>query len=372
MGEYLRSALNTLSANWSNQDGSIGSNGDLDSELLGTTIELKGQRLRFERVISVGGFGFVFRVKDVQTQEQFALKRLIAGDKEAAADVRNEIQVLNKLQTHAHIMRSYASMQMPNSNVFYILTEFCACGSLSNLSLPITNTKQLNRILYQTANAIAHMHLLGIVHRDIKIENILFDNKGFVKLCDFGSATDQTHAPNDNWTAMQRSMVEDECTRKTTPMYRPPEILDLYLNYRIDKPIDIWAFGCMLFLIKFGQHPFEDSSKLRILNGKYSIPTGIVNANQDVHVALIRSCLQINPEDRVKIEEVIETLENNFVDLIAPCVRPKQISPIPTVSESPAHPIGTPGSAQSVSQAFSGFTKYLKDTSSKVLQSVQQ
>jgi cyclin G-associated kinase len=370
MGEYLRSALNTLSANWANQDGLAGSYGELDSELLGTCIELKGQRLRFERVISVGGFGYVFRVKDTQTQKQFALKRLIAGDQEAASDVRNEIQILNKLQTHAHIMRSYSSMQMPNSNVFYILTEFCACGSLSNLSLPITNSKQLNRILYQTANAIAHMHLLGVVHRDIKIENILFDNKGFVKLCDFGSATEESHCPNDNWTAMQRSMVEDEYTRKTTPMYRPPEILDLYLNYRIDKPMDVWAFGCMLFLIKFGHHPFEDSSKLRILNGKYSIPT--TASNSDVHCQLINSCLQINPDDRVKIEEVIELLENNFVDLIASCVRPKQTSPIPAANCPNSNPIGTPGSAQSVSQALSGFTKYLKDTSSKVLQTVQQ
>ena len=374
MGEYLRSALNTISANWSSVDGVNGQN-EIESELIGTAIELKGQRLRFERVISVGGFGYVFRVKDVQTQEQFALKRLIAADKEAQQDVLNEVHILSKLQTHSHIMRFITSTQVPNTNIFYILTEFCACGSLANLCLPITNTKQLNRILYQTSNAILHMHLLNIIHRDIKIENILFDSRGFVKLCDFGSATEKSYHPNSDWTPMQRSLVEDDFTRKTTPMYRPPEILDLYLNFSINKSMDIWAFGCMVFLMKFGQHPFEDSAKLRIINCNYQIPAG--TPHNDVHVQLIRSCIQINPDDRIRVEEVIEILERNFVDMIAPCVRPKQSSPIAGGSfgqaTTPGGQIGgQPGSAQSVSQALSGFTKYLKDTSSKVMQTVQQ
>jgi cyclin G-associated kinase len=62
--------------------------------------------------------------------------------------------------------------------------------------------------------------------------------------------------------------------RHTTPMYRPPEILDTYLHLPINVSMDIWAFGCLLYVLKFGRHPFEDSAKLRIINCNYSIPPG--------------------------------------------------------------------------------------------------
>lgn len=68
-------------------------------------------------------------------------------------------------------------------------------------------------------------------------------------------------------------------------MYRPPEILDTYLHYPIDIAMDIWAFGCLLFTIKYGRHPFEDSAKLRIINCKYTIPPDAV---EDVHLGIIR------------------------------------------------------------------------------------
>ena len=60
--------------------------------------------------------------------------------------------------------------------------------------------------------------------------------------------------------------------RHTTPMYRPPEILDTYLHYQINTAMDIWALGCLIYCLRFGQHPFEDSAKLRILNCNYTIP----------------------------------------------------------------------------------------------------
>ena len=104
-----------------------------------------------------------------------------------------------------------------------------------------------------------------------------------------------------------------------------------------------------------------------------------------MHTELIKSCLKIDPDQRITIEGIIEVLERNFVDLIAPCVQPKQSSPIlgglsrnllshsnNHLNQQPSQAGGamhSPGSAQS---ALSGFTKYLKDTSSKVMQTVQQ
>ena len=386
MGDFIRSAFTNISSNWSNSNGESNCV-DQDNEFVGQIIELKGHRLKVEKVLAEGGFGFVFKVKDARNQESYALKRLIACDKESKKDILNEIQILTKLQSHPHIMKFISWGQMENLSVYLVLCELCGGGSLSDLTFPLQTTQQLNRILYQTANAISHLHRFNIIHRDIKSENILFDNKGFVKLCDFGSATMESYHPNIDWTPMQRSLIEDEMCRKTTPMYRTPEILDTYLHLKINKSMDIWAFGCIIYLVKFNKHPFEDSAKLRIINCNYTFPPSYV---QDVHTDLIKSCLQIDPDNRITIDGVIEILERNFVDLIAPCVQPpKQSSPIligltrNLLSHSSNHlnsqqqqqqpQIHSPGSAQSAFVSpLSGFTKYLKDTSNKVMQTVQQ
>lgn len=81
---------------------------------------------------------------------------------------------------------------------------------MGDLQLPIANKQQLHRVVYQICLALERIHMLGIIHRDIKIENVLFDHGGFIKICDFGSATDKSYNPDHNWTPIQRSLLEDE------------------------------------------------------------------------------------------------------------------------------------------------------------------
>lgn len=89
-----------------------------------------------------------------------------------------------------------------------------------------------------------------------------------------------------------------------------------------------------------------------------------------------RSCLKVNSKERISIFEITKQFEDNFVDLNSPCMQTKQTTPThssqsPISSASFVQPLQLPGSAQS-SLGFSGFTRYLKDTSSKVMQTVQQ
>lgn len=162
MGDFLRSAFTNINNNWTNNGES---NLDQENEFVGQTIELKGHRLKVEKVLAEGGFGFVFKVKDARSQETYALKRLIACDKESKKDILNEIQILIKLQPHPHIMKFISWGQM--DNVYLVLCELCGGGSLYDLVFPLP-TIQLNRVLYQTSNAISHLHRFSVIHRDGK------------------------------------------------------------------------------------------------------------------------------------------------------------------------------------------------------------
>ncbi|ELW69765.1 Cyclin-G-associated kinase [Tupaia chinensis] len=293
------------------------------------------------------------------------------------------------------------------------------------------------KIFYQTCRAVQHMHKQKppIIHRDLKVENLLLSNQGTIKLCDFGSATTISHYPDYSWSAQKRAMVEEEVenlllsnqgtiklcdfgsattishypdyswsaqkramveeeiTRNTTPMYRTPEIIDLYSNFPIGEKQDIWALGCILYLLCFRQHPFEDGAKLRIVNGKYSIPLN--DTRYTVFHDLIRAMLKVNPEERLSIAEVVHQLQEIAA---ARNVNPK--APITELleqnggygntapSRGPPLPSGPVNSGYSgglalaeYDQPYGGFLDILrggterlftnlKDTSSKVIQSV--
>ncbi|XP_037065191.1 cyclin-G-associated kinase isoform X6 [Peromyscus leucopus] len=238
-----------------------------------------------------------------------------------------------------------------------------------------------------------HRQKPPIIHRDLKVENLLLSNQGTIKLCDFGSATTISHYPDYSWSAQKRAMVEEEITRNTTPMYRTPEIVDLYSNFPIGEKQDIWALGCILYLLCFRQHPFEDGAKLRIVNGKYSIPVN--DTRYTVFHDLIRAMLKVNPEERLSIAEVVRQLQEIAA---ARNVNPK--APITELLEQnggygnsgPSRAPPTPGGPVNNSysgvlalaeydQPYGGFLDILrggterlftnlKDTSSKVIQSV--
>ncbi|XP_076403210.1 cyclin-G-associated kinase isoform X10 [Peromyscus maniculatus bairdii] len=238
-----------------------------------------------------------------------------------------------------------------------------------------------------------HRQKPPIIHRDLKVENLLLSNQGTIKLCDFGSATTISHYPDYSWSAQKRAMVEEEITRNTTPMYRTPEIVDLYSNFPIGEKQDIWALGCILYLLCFRQHPFEDGAKLRIVNGKYSIPVN--DTRYTVFHDLIRAMLKVNPEERLSITEVVRQLQEIAA---ARNVNPK--APITELleqnggygnsgpSRAPPPPGGPVNNSYSgvlalaeYDQPYGGFLDILrggterlftnlKDTSSKVIQSV--
>ncbi|KAM9328931.1 cyclin-G-associated kinase [Gastrophryne carolinensis] len=391
----LQSALDFLAG-----PGSLGASGRDQHDFVGQTVELGELKLRVKRVIAEGGFAYVYEAQDVASGKEYALKRLLSNEEEKNKAIIQEICFMKKLSGHPNIVQfcSAASIGKEESDTgqgeFLLLSELCKGQLVEYLNKaeskgPLSCDTVL-KIFYQTCRAVQHMHKQKppIIHRDLKVENLLVSSQGTIKLCDFGSATTIAHYPDYNWTAQRRATVEDEVTRNTTPMYRTPEIIDLYSNFPIGEKQDIWALGCILYLLCFKQHPFEDGAKLRIVNGKYSIPQ--CDVKYTVFHGLIKSMLKVNPEDRLSITEVVSQLQEIAA---ARNVNPK--SPITELLEQnggygntvnqkvvsqvtePAGLSGVPEDDQNTGGFFDilkgGTERFLiniKDTSSKVIQSV--
>uniref|UniRef100_A0A8C5LTD5 Cyclin-G-associated kinase n=1 Tax=Leptobrachium leishanense TaxID=445787 RepID=A0A8C5LTD5_9ANUR len=384
--------------------GSLGAAGRDQHDFVGQTVELGELKLRVKRVIAEGGFAFVYEAQDLGSGKDYALKRLLSNEEEKNKAIIQEICFMKKLSGHPNIVQfcSAASIGKEESDTgqgeFLLLTELCK-GELVDFLKKAESKGPLScdtvlKIFFQTCRAVQHMHKQKppIIHRDLKVENLLVGNQGTIKLCDFGSSTTIAHYPDYNWTAQKRALVEDEVTRNTTPMYRTPEIIDLYSNFPIGEKQDIWALGCILYLLCYKQHPFEDGAKLRIVNGKYSIPLN--DTRYTVFHSLITSLLKVNPEERLSITEVVSQLQEiaaaRSVNPKSPItelleqnggygntVNQKSTSVVPLAPKLP----GLPGLSSEDDQISGGFFDILKggterflsnikDTSSKVIQSM--
>ncbi|CAH0727919.1 unnamed protein product, partial [Brenthis ino] len=401
-----------------------GANGGSDNDFVGQFVEIGNMKLRVKKVIAEGGFAFVFVAQDVSSGTEYALKRLMAADEQANKNIIQEISILKKLSGHPNVIKYIAASFIDKAKTshgmgeYLLLTDLCSGGSLMEAlqnrgqAFPLPT---ILRVFYQTCKAVQHMHaqVPPIAHRDLKLENFLISSEGTIKLCDFGSATTDVYTPNPSWSANQRNMLEENLAQFTTPMYRAPEMLDTWDNRKIDHAVDVWALGCILYTLCYMQHPFEDSAKLAILNGNYNL-----NPNDQRYKCfheIISGCLTVNPEERLPISSVLERLaaiaESNNVNLKQPLKferkkveqsvatsspapkeptpnipepvtpRPPEPSrpppparppPVPHHTPLPQAPPASGGLFSSIKDGAGSFLKNLKDTSSKVMQTVQQ
>ncbi|KAJ3043994.1 hypothetical protein HDV00_003522 [Rhizophlyctis rosea] len=118
-----------------------------------------------------------------------------------------------------------------------------------------------------------HYQSPPIIHRDVKVENVLISASGAYKLCDFGSATTAAVQPGAPLSAQEIHSLEEEIGKFTTLQYRSPELCDLYQKRGMTEKVDMWALGVLLFKICFFTTPFEETGKLAILNVRYTMPT---------------------------------------------------------------------------------------------------
>jgi serine/threonine protein kinase len=120
--------------------------------------------------------------------------------------------------------------------------------------------------MLQICSGVEYMHSQGVTHRDLKIENILVKDEKHFMIGDFGSATRDHSIDYRNAPRSSVQLYLERIGKSSTLMYRAPELVDQYQSDYVSESSDVWALGCIIYLLASCRHPFADSGNLAILN----------------------------------------------------------------------------------------------------------
>lgn len=237
------------------------------------------------RTLGEGAYGEVLLVvnKKEPQQGEVALK-CIAKDRilvdtwtrdRRLGTIPNEIKILNLLRDHWH-PNIIELIDFFEDDKYYHVEMECHGHPGSDLfdlieARPNMSEKECQALFFQVASAINHLHKQGIVHRDIKDENIIVDEHGVVKLIDFGSAAFTKQGPFDVFVG--------------TVDYAAPEVLQ-GLPYEGFQQ-DVWALGILLYTLVYKENPFYNLDE--IMEAAVSIPHDLsVDCTSLINLILVR------------------------------------------------------------------------------------
>lgn len=250
-----------------------------------------------------GSYGVVELVTNRVTGQQRACKVIGIESDEDRSLVDNEIQLLKRLD-HPNILR--LSEYFLDGRNIYLVSELCRGGPLvegflqrvqRNISGEVVAAECMRQIL----GAAMYCHARGVVHRDLKPDNVLYvspNQDSLVKVIDFGLAG-----------FLDRFRKHDGNMRRAgTLVFMAPEMI---ASRTYNEKVDVWACGCMLFLLATGEHPFwtknqqTEDIKARILHGQF-----IENPNWAMVPPAVRDLIQrlltLDPGQRCSAAEALQ------------------------------------------------------------------
>jgi len=241
--------------------------------------------------IGSGGFGTVYKVRDLELEREVALKVLhpfLTSDPAVVERFRREAQVAARV-VHPYIVNTYGTGG--RSGLLWYTMEYVPGGNLAQVVRrdgPLPSDRVV-RILRESLEALRHAHSFGLVHRDIKPENILIHPSGTIRIADFGLAL-----------ALQRpDWHGGASSRSGTPEFAAPEQM---LGEPVDHRADLYSLTLCAYFALTGSPPFSGTSPTSILarHAVGQLPD-VLSMRLDVPEHLARTLTRgaaLNPSDR--------------------------------------------------------------------------
>jgi serine/threonine protein kinase len=252
--------------------------------------------------IGRGGMGKVYKVYDRTVNEVVALKLIkpeIGFNEKAVERFRNELKFARKI-SHRHVCRLYDLGE--TGLVRYITMEYVEGEDLKHFIRRAghLNTAKAVAIVHEVCEGLSEAHRLGVVHRDLKPQNIMIDRDGRVRIMDFGLARF-----SDNEGVTGSGIILG------TPEYMSPEQIEMK---DVDARSDIYSLGIIMYEMVTGRVPFEGETPLSVaIKHKSSKPPDSREINPLVPESfsrLIFKCLEKDRDQRFQsAEELLASLD---------------------------------------------------------------
>ncbi|CAJ1050953.1 NUAK family SNF1-like kinase 2 [Xyrichtys novacula] len=246
-------------------------------------------RYEFLETLGKGTYGKVKKAKE-RSGRLVAIKSIRKEkikDEQDLVHIRREIEIMSTL-SHPHIITIFEVFE--NKDKIVIVMEYASRGDLYDYICDKRNIseREARHFFRQIVSAVHYCHQNGIVHRDLKLENILLDGNGNVKIADFG-LSNLYHGDE---------FLQTFCG---SPLYASPEIVNGRPYH--GPEVDTWSLGVLLYTMVHGTMPFDGHNHKTLVQ---QISTGNYRKPNDPSDAcgLIRWMLMVNPERRATIEEI--------------------------------------------------------------------
>ena len=248
-----------------------------------------------------GSYGLVYKAKNIIMDNIVAIKVIEKVQENMIDDleIKNEINILKSL-SHPNIVKIYEFFD--TTIYYYIVTEYCKKGELFSYIKNVYNEKQLSVLFYQVFSGLVYLHEKKILHRDLKLENIMVseiekdvitgEEYFWIKIIDFGTAK-----------IFEKNRAEKEIIGSS--YYIAPEVL----KQRYNEKCDTWSVGVILYMTLVGTAPFDGKTDNDIIKkikiGKYNKnDLRFIEHSEEVK-DLVNKLLEKNIDKRLSAKEAL-------------------------------------------------------------------
>ncbi|XP_029991369.1 caM kinase-like vesicle-associated protein [Sphaeramia orbicularis] len=253
------------------------------------------------QIVKSEEFCEIFRAKDRNTLKMYTCKKFHKKDgRKVRKAAKNEIMIL-KMVKHHNILQLVDAFETKKE--YFIFLELATGREVFDwiLDQGYYSERDTSNVMRQVLEAVAYLHSLKIVHRNLKLENLVYFNRlkhSKIVISDFQLAK------------LENGLIKDPCG---TPEYLAPEVVG---RQRYGRPVDCWAIGVIMYILLSGNPPFYDDGDededsrdknlfLKILSGDYEFDSPYWDDISDSAKNLVASLMEVDQDQRLTAQEAI-------------------------------------------------------------------